>query len=71
VKKTTTTQTGAFAMPTFGGNAAAGYRQRPSTGLVGVVLGSSLVATVSRLASAWNTVDVPTPVPIRFVGAHG
>jgi hypothetical protein len=68
--KTTTTQTGAFAMPTFGALAAAGYRERRSTGSVDAVLGSALAATASR-AAAWNTVDVPTPVPIRPEGAHG
>jgi hypothetical protein len=76
VKLTTTTHTGAFAVPTLGGHAAASHRERRATGPVGVVLpssfvGSSTVATASRTASAWNTVDVPTPVPIRFVGAHG
>lgn len=71
MKMTTTTQTGAFAVPTLGRHSVAGYRDRRSAGLVGAVLGSSLVATAARIASAWNTVDVPTPVPIRLVGAHG
>ena len=67
---TTTTQTGGFALPACGAKAAAGYRER-NAGLVGVVLNSSLLATASDIASARNTVDVPTPVPIRLVGAHG
>ena len=65
---TMTLQTGAFAVPAL----ALGVVDRDRTsGPSASALGSGLVPTAACTASAWIIADVPTPVPVRYRGAHG